>query len=334
MITSESSHRPEQIPVILVSGFLGAGKTTLMRRVIEDANQRGLKVSVIVNEFGVTNIDSVLLQDAELVSSVSGGCACCSGQEDFLEVLVDIADREGDDRPDVVVIEASGLADPLLMLDCLTVAHLVPLMRLGALLTVVDYSRLLMVRDEVAPLLVRQLQLADFIILNKIDISFEPKNKRTKIEDVQTEIQKLNQHAAIIPTKGCVIDMKRVWKIVEQKRPYLSSSHDGTEAPHAHYQTVACPLTHPVQRAGFEAVIREIDPRIWRIKGFLNIEGEREMFLFQYTGGPGGAHHLLEPFRFHSDTQRPPATLVFIGPDLDRDKILRDFSGSFLLKML
>ena len=70
-----------KLPIILVTGFLGAGKTTLMRRLIQDGHERGLKLCVVVNEFGMADVDGHILKeaDAELLASITGGCACCSG---------------------------------------------------------------------------------------------------------------------------------------------------------------------------------------------------------------------------------------------------------------
>ncbi len=84
------------LPIVLVAGFLGSGKTTLMRRLILDARQRNLRLSVVVNEFGAADVDSNILReaDAELIASISGGCACCTGQDDFAETLLEIASRD------------------------------------------------------------------------------------------------------------------------------------------------------------------------------------------------------------------------------------------------
>ncbi len=171
----------QPIPVLLVSGFLGAGKTTLMRHLIMDAHARGLKISVIVNEFGQADIDSHILKeaDAELIGSIAGGCACCSGQEEFLMALLGIGERK-DNRPDAILVEASGLADPVLMLDSITVARLLPLVRVGALVSVVDALRFNALSDEALPLFVRQLQLADWIIINKTDMAWNSEERKNR----------------------------------------------------------------------------------------------------------------------------------------------------------
>lgn len=83
-------NKNETNSLVLVAGFLGAGKTTLMRRLIRNGHAHGLKLSLVVNEFGVADIDSQLLHDsgAELASSLAGGCACCSGQEEMVWTLL------------------------------------------------------------------------------------------------------------------------------------------------------------------------------------------------------------------------------------------------------
>jgi G3E family GTPase len=84
------------VPILLVGGFLGSGKTTLMRRLIVDAQQRGLKIAVIVNEFGATDIDSNILRELEreaaneILTGIAGGCACCTGQDELQWTLLEI----------------------------------------------------------------------------------------------------------------------------------------------------------------------------------------------------------------------------------------------------
>lgn len=131
------------LPVILVAGFLGAGKTTLMRRLIRDGHARGLKLCVVVNEFGAADVDGHILReaDAELLASITGGCACCSGQDDFHDTILEIALRPQDQKPDVVLVEASGLADPSLMLEVLTSPELLPRVRVTKIICVADAAR-------------------------------------------------------------------------------------------------------------------------------------------------------------------------------------------------
>lgn len=334
-ISSESG----PIPVILVSGFLGAGKTTLMRRLILSAHARGLRAAVVVNEFGAADIDSHILKagGAELMGSISGGCACCSGQEEMLFALLDIGQRRGSDRPDVILLEASGLADPILMLDSLCVAALLPLVRLGSLVSVVDHARFLLTRDEVAPLLIRQLQLADHIVLNKIDIAFRSEDRGTRVPELTAQLQEFSPRARIVPAKGCEFDLETIWaRVLDDALRDADSAQvlvGASEAAHAHYQTVVCPVPHPIERARLESALRELGPEVWRAKGFVRLGGEAGVWLLQYTGGERGDFKMV-PFDLPPGAKEPPTNLVFIGPALNRAALLREFGGHILLAMI
>lgn len=334
---------PNAIPIVLVSGFLGAGKTTLMRRLIASARERGLRACVIVNEFGAADVDGNILKqaDAELLASVAGGCACCSGQEDFLWTLLDVAEREDATRPDVILVECSGLADPLLMLDSITVARLLPLVRLGALLTVADAWGFESARREVMPLLMRQLQLADIVVLNKIDLAGQ--NPQTSVEELKQQLREIALHALIVPARQAEIDFGLLWPRVQQgDSPAAAKSATGGEAEakdsaHAHYRTVVCPLPHPVEEAWLREELAQLGPEVWRAKGFVRLRGQAALHLVQVTGGSLGPRVEVRPFAIFeggSGADEPTTGLVFIGPSLDRAGLLKSFGSVGMLPMI
>lgn len=120
------------LPVIVVSGYLGAGKTTLINRMLHQA--QGQRIMVLVNDFGSINIDANLLQSAdEDTLTLTNGCVCCTMGADLFMALGDALDRRP--RPDILVIEASGIADPRRIADA---AKAEPELRYGGIVTVVD----------------------------------------------------------------------------------------------------------------------------------------------------------------------------------------------------
>lgn len=325
------------IPVILVGGFLGAGKTTLMRRLIQDCGARGIRAALVVNEFGVADVDSNILReaDAELLASVAGGCACCSGQDDFLYTMMEIGKRdgiaEGAVRPDVILVESSGLADPVLMLDSLTIAGLLPLVRVASLITVVDAPRFVVTPELAVPLLMRQLKLADLVVLNKIDGAFP---EGVDLEDVRGIVHAANPKARMEDAIRCEIGFAPLWRRVLEELQAVERGEAGPEAPHAHFQTLALPIGKELERDALEEALQGLGPEVWRAKGFVKLRGEEGLFLLQYSGGPTPRWELA-PFRLPPMlTKKPQSTLVFIGPFLDHAALQAAFTGTAPLSMV
>ena len=349
------------LPVILVAGFLGAGKTTLMRALIADAFARGLRVGVIVNEFGVADVDSNLLAeaDAEMLDSISGGCACCSGQEEFIYALADAGasyrDNPVEGRLDAILVECSGVADPVTMLDAVTVAGLLPLVRVGTLVAVVDALRLPQMREagEISLLMQRQIALADWLVLSKSDLAL--KSNRWKIGAKTGEagllvssefLRERNAGARIERAIKGAFDFTALWHHAlhgggASVRPQTQLD----EAPHAHYQTVNVPVTRALERADFEAKLRALSSQVWRAKGFLRLreDGAERLYVMQFVGGELGgftgeeneAQWEIAPFDWPADQpSQPPLTLVFIGPQLDRAALEREFGGREVISLL
>ena len=155
-----------QIPVTVIGGYLGAGKTTLLNRLLSEA--RGVKLAVLVNDFGSVNIDATLIagRDGETIS-LANGCVCCSIGDNLGLALHELAERP--DGPDRILIEASGVADPA------RIAHYAgshPRLTLDSIVVVADPETIrARARDKYVGDLVRlQLAAADVILLSRTDI--------------------------------------------------------------------------------------------------------------------------------------------------------------------
>jgi G3E family GTPase len=154
------------LPLTVISGFLGAGKTTLVNRLLRDPG--GRRIIVLVNDFGSINIDAELIESrAEDMIGLTNGCACCTVAGDLTGALLRIAQRE--DPPDAIVLESSGLADPH---GIAQVALANPAIRLDGVVTLVDCETFLenAAGERTAALVASQIGAADLIVVNKIDL--------------------------------------------------------------------------------------------------------------------------------------------------------------------
>ncbi|MFZ6049663.1 CobW family GTP-binding protein [Pseudomonas sp. CR3202] len=159
--------RHEPIPVTLVSGFLGAGKTTLLNRIL--ASDHGLRMAVMVNDFGAINIDSQLIvSQTQTTVSLANGCICCTVESDLIEQLGRLLD-DRQNRPEYIVIEASGVSNPSKIANTLRYPQFREALAIDSILTVVDAEQFETLEGEMAQLAMEQLDVADIIVLNKVD---------------------------------------------------------------------------------------------------------------------------------------------------------------------
>ena len=154
------------IPVTVLTGFLGAGKTTLMNRILN--GDHGLRVAVLVNDFGSLNIDAELIVGVESdVISLANGCICCTIRDDLIETTMQTINRP--ERPEYILLEASGVADPSAIMLTFGADCFRDRIRLDSIICVVDAEQVLAV-PELMELKIRQMAFADLNILNKVDL--------------------------------------------------------------------------------------------------------------------------------------------------------------------
>lgn len=214
------------VPITLLTGYLGSGKTTLINNILQ--NNEGYRFAVIVNDIGEVNIDATLIQKGGIVSeqqnnlvSLSNGCICCSLQTDLLEQIAELT-KTG--RFDYIVIEASGLCDPFPIAKTIASTseyakryQLPEICRLDCVVTVVDALRLL---DEfsggkellgdvdsecIASLLVQQIEFCNVIVLNKVsEVSVESKR------EILSVIKQLQPEAIVVETDFAQLDLNLI----------------------------------------------------------------------------------------------------------------------------
>ncbi|KJY89382.1 4-hydroxytetrahydrobiopterin dehydratase [Vibrio neptunius] len=220
----------QKLPVTVLSGFLGAGKTTVLSHILN--NRQGRKVAVIVNDMSEINIDAATVQNEvslnhseEKLVEMSNGCICCTLREDLLEEVTKLA-QEG--RFDYLVIESTGIAEPLPVAETFTFSDenglsLSDVARLDTMVTVVDAINFLRDYDEakfltetaeslgeddersVADLLVDQVEFADVILISKTDLA-----EKSEIERLVAILKTLNTSATILPISNGEVELDAV----------------------------------------------------------------------------------------------------------------------------
>jgi len=160
------------VPLTILTGFLGAGKTTLLNRILH--GDHGLRVAVIVNDFGALDIDAQLVVGVdEGMVSLANGCVCCSLRDDLLAAAGGLLQSAA--PPEYVVIEASGVSDPFEIGLAFRMPPLRELFRLDSIVALVDAEQLPIFSADarLRELLERQIDAADLVVLNKIDLVSE-----------------------------------------------------------------------------------------------------------------------------------------------------------------
>jgi len=286
----QKRERGSRLPVTIVTGFLGAGKTTLVRRFLDAPEGKG--TALIVNEFGSEGIDDALLRESsDEVTLLGNGCLCCNTRTDLQNTLRRlVADRDRGKIPHFgrVLIETSGLADLSPILQTFSTDRaLGGEFAIEVVLTVVDAVAGLKNLDK-APEARKQAILADRIVISKTDIA----DGKT-VKKLTAMLEDLNPRAAIdVAVKGD-IDPKT---LIDTGQTDAIERHSGFVAEASHSDGILSfvmrdetPLIWPVFHRAMETLIALRGPDLLRIKGLLNLAGSRGPVVFQ------AVQHLIHP---------------------------------------
>ncbi len=313
MNNAEHSGNIKKIPILLLSGFLGSGKTTLLKQILSwDSDLTG--TIVIVNEFGDVGIDGSLLKDSGSdVVELTSGCICCTLSADLQQSLEKICEQL---NPQRILIESSGLADPTAITSLLDRGTLSRIMTLQKVITVLD-ADLWEARENFGALFFNQLEMANIILLNKIDILAEDQVARF-LEEIHAAIP----GSQVIPTVHCRIDPETLWaenkpNVLDIKpMSFYLDQKERKSVDATGYVTFVFESAEPLDENCFKQFTAELPFEMFRMKGPVRFEDRTVMVNF--VGGHGDE----SPWKDSAKTQ-----LAFIGWNVDPEAILEKIRG-------
>lgn len=315
--------------VYLITGFLGSGKTTLLKRILKSANDLSSTI-VLVNEFGKVGVDRSMIKEtaAADIVELTSGCICCSIKTDMIQTLQILKAKYAPER---VVIEATGVADPLSIIEVLKDRILAPAFCMEKVITVVagDFWE---AREAFGSVFKSQLKHADLVLFNKIDTL-----DRSQIPIVLQQVQDECEKGSVIPTLYGNIDPQILWADIPKEESGIDSvsvsTHDSkfgfkaydpktdlyshlngqgsTTARDAGFVTFSFETSRTMDENRFQAFLDTIPLELFRIKGPVRFADQTKMLNF--VGGKS------EWIKWTSKTK---TCLAFIGWDVVGEQIL------------
>lgn len=253
----------KKIPFYIISGFLGSGKTTFLKRIIEEYSAKQ-KIGIIQNEFAPSNIDGIELKksdkDFELLEINNGSVFCVCLLGDFVRSLHDFIVKH---QPDVLIIEASGLSDTTSVAEVISAGKLADKMYLASNWCVVDaqnYSRIGLMKQRVA----HQIRMADVILINKIDLA------KDGTDQIRESVKKINPFAEIKETSFCKVDIELKDKSLEKF--YLGNDK---ALPRPDVNSMVIKSGRKLSEENLHKFLNHWASKAYRIKGFVNLKEGR-----------------------------------------------------------
>jgi G3E family GTPase len=309
-----------KIPVYLISGFLGSGKTTVLLSMIENCKKEGLKTGIILNELGTKNVEETYFKEQN-VKTLLNGCICCSIQDDLNDTLWSFSEED----IDLLLIEGTGVANPIDIEAALTTPEFTRIYELNSMITVVDGSHFLEHQHffasskEIRKLLKQQISCANMVILNKEDLITE------------SSIMKINKKMSGMLKEGVPVFRTAFGNIQEtelfKKRydlhtPMTNQDHSAVGHRHNHssLRSIQIDGFTEVDRLLFEKWIAELPMEVLRGKGIVRFKGAPMNYNFQFASGK------LSLLQTVGEEMKP--IIILIGDSLNEEKLNQNFHST------
>ncbi len=287
------------LPVTIISGYLGVGKTTLVNHLLRQAD--GKRLMVLVNDFGTLPIDADLIENADGDTiNLSNGCACCSVGGDLFNALVNILDAPS--LPDHLLIEASGVADPEKIAN---IARAEADLYLNRIITLVDAESFSTLVDDplIKATIIDQIRVSDMILLNKTDLTSKLNRYETKIK-----LEEFSPFAEIIETQHANIKNNIIFS--NKNRPNKNITNISDMHQHSDiYDKWSFQSDIPMDKIQLEKKIIQLSGNILRLKGFVRFCDSEDIYVIHYAG----SRYTITKWAGAIDKYQPCNKLIAIG---------------------
>jgi G3E family GTPase len=316
-----------RLPVTVITGFLGSGKTTLVKHIL--TNQQGVRTAVIVNEVSEIGIDGELIVSGdENMVELENGCICCSINNDFLDAIFRILNR--DRRVDYLIVETSGVSDPLPVVLTFLRSELQDRARVDSIITIADAGNFRLDQFE-SKAARNQLCHGDIVLLNKCDLA-----GAAQLHAVEHAIRTLKPQAHIIRATQCRVALPLVLSVglFQSDRFFTDpgaahgcdqepdSNHASAHIGHHHvsghlaadgFETLSFQSERPFAVQRFQDFLERLPHNVYRAKGLLWIAESDKRYVF---------HLVAKRFSLDENAREGKRNkLVLIGRDLDRAQL-------------
>lgn len=294
--------------VYLFSGFLGSGKTSMLTDVIRQLKEQGIKPAVIMNELGKLPFDSQAVDDDVPLKEMLEGCICCSGAE---KTEAQIQSLLHDQQFDVLIIETTGAAHPVEALDAVYSPIFADQLNIKGIVTVAD-SKLWLDRASLTPqvrsLFMEQIRHAHLLLANKMDLLTESEQAQ-----VVFELQGYNPNAFILQTTNGRVPLKLLQNMQSTERINKDEIVSARIGKSFNLGSRLIEFNESFTQEQFEDWVRSLPDTVYRMKGYVPIEGVKNPMLFQYAYGM---------VQWLPEYVKMPANLVIIGENIKEVKVI------------
>ncbi|WP_216830469.1 CobW family GTP-binding protein [Alkalihalobacterium elongatum] len=321
----------KSIPVYLITGFLGSGKTTVLQKAVHAVKNKGFNPALILNELGEVNVEEGLF-DKERMVEMLNGCICCTISADMTRELSLFLDVNED--VDILFIEGTGVADPSEIIEALTHPSLIDKVKLVSTIGMVDGSKFLEYQSifssskEIRDILKKQINSSSLVVLNKIDLA-----KDRELTKVRKKVGDLvDKRAELIETTHGELSTDVLLKERVLNRDYSIATcddscgckehehHDHDHSHHQHnhmFEAITLRDIPAVDRVGFEKWLQSM-PEVVRSKGIIQLTETPQLFQYQYASGQLMLHRA-------NDQLVAKPCIILIGSELNGEKIRKNF---------